>query len=91
MCNLSEVVFEKGYQKGFKIGFQEGFLEGFMENYHEGLIESRIFCLKNLMDSTGMDLEQAMAVLEVPEEDRAQCRELLTGQAVNSRKGGSIV
>ena len=48
------------------------------EGRQEGLIDGILFALKNLMESTGMNIEQAMAALKLPEADRAKYRKLVT-------------
>ena len=47
------------------------------EGHQEGLIDGILFALKNLMESTGMNIEQAMAALKLPEADRAKYRKLV--------------
>ena len=64
MCNLSQTVKEEGRQEGRQ----------------EGMIDGILFALKNLMESTGMNIEQAMLVLKLPEADRAKYRKLLAAQ-----------
>lgn len=44
-----------------------------------GRAEAKAVIIRNLMDSTGWDMEEAMSVLEVPSEERAEYRELLNG------------
>lgn len=39
--------------------------------------EERLLLLKNFMENMKIPLEEAMAVLEVPQEDRRTCRKLL--------------
>ena len=46
----------------------------------EGMIDGILLSLKNLMESTGMNIEQAMSVLKLPEADRAKYRKLLPAQ-----------
>lgn len=50
------------------------------EGRQESLIGGTFFALKNLMESTGMNIEQAMSVLKLPEADRAKYRKLLAAQ-----------
>ena len=50
------------------------------EERQEGLIDGILFALKKLMESTGMNIEQAMSVLKLPEADRAKYRKLLAAQ-----------
>ena len=64
MCNLSQGVEEKGIAKGRA----------------EGRTETSLSLIRNLMDSTGLAVEKAMAMLKIPEEDRAKYAELLAKQ-----------
>lgn len=50
------------------------------EGRQEGMIDGILLSLKNLMESTGMNIEQAMSVLKLPEADRAKYRKLLAAQ-----------
>ena len=68
MCNLSQGVEEKGIAKGLARGRAEG------------RTETSLSLIRNLMDSTGLAVEKAMAMLKIPEEDRAKYAELLAKQ-----------
>lgn len=72
MCNLSQGVEEKGIAKGLAKGRAEG--------RAEGRTETSLSLIRNLMDSTGLAVEKAMAMLKIPEEDRAKYAELLAKQ-----------
>ena len=72
MCNLSQGVEEKGIAKGLARGRAEG--------RTEGRTETSLSLIRNLMDSTGFAVEKAMAMLKIPEEDRAKYAELLAKQ-----------
>jgi len=61
MCNLSKGVLEKGIEKG--IG--------------KGRIEQVLSDLRNIMETLNLTMEQAMAALKVPEDERQNYRELL--------------
>ena len=64
MCNLSKGVLEKGMAKGLEQGRAEGIISS----------------IQNLVKNMGVSIEQAMAVLEVPEAERQNYRELLKPQ-----------
>lgn len=64
MCNLSKGVEEKGMAKGMTKGMTNGILAS----------------IKNLVKNLGMSVEQAMSVLEVPEAERQNYRDLLERQ-----------
>ena len=69
MCNLSDGVEARGIAKGIERGREEGRAEGAME--------ATFAALKNLMGTLGLPLEQAMAVLKIPESDRQRYTDLL--------------
>ncbi len=64
MCNLSEGVMRKGVAKGMA----------------KGITERTLSNLQSLMKNMGLSIEQAMAVLEVPEGERQGYRDLLKKQ-----------
>ena len=64
MCNLSKGVMEKSMKKGLAEGMANGILSS----------------LKNLVKNMGLPVEQAMAVLEIPESERQKYREMLEQQ-----------
>lgn len=68
MCNLSEGVMRKGMAKGMAKGIAKGITERTLSN------------LQSLMKNMGLSIEQAMAVLEVPEGERQGYRDLLKKQ-----------
>ena len=49
MCNLSDLIEERGIQKGKALGRTEGRNEGLIEGRNEGLIEGRTEGLKALI------------------------------------------
>ena len=58
MCNLSERVEQKGIEKGIAKGRTYGIVEGIATS------------IRNLMESMGWSIEQAMAALQIPTEER---------------------
>ena len=64
MCNLSKGVEEKGIAKGMAAGIANGILAA----------------IKSLVKNMGISAEQAMSVLEVPEAERQNYRDLLERQ-----------
>ena len=77
MCNLSDGVEARGIAKGIERGRAEGLAEGRVEGRAEGAMEATFAALKNLMGTLGLPLEQAMAVLKIPESDRQRYADLL--------------
>ena len=65
MCNLSKGVEEKGMAKGIAKGMAKGMTNGILAS------------IKNLVKNLGMSVEQAMSVLEIPETERQNYRDLL--------------
>lgn len=63
MCNLSKGIEESGIKKGIKEGIKEGVLSS----------------IKNLMESMGWPVEQAMEALKVPKSEQQQYANMLTG------------
>ena len=61
MCNLSQGSIEKGIQKG----------------YGQGREEARLASVRNLMQNLHMTAEDAMKVLNIPQEDRDRIKKAL--------------
>ncbi|MBO5373474.1 MAG: hypothetical protein J6A75_12285 [Lachnospiraceae bacterium] len=74
MCNLSDVVLEKGLQEGLQKGRQEGFEEGREEGLQKGRQEGRQEGQKAIaknMFQKGIDIEQiSILCMLTPEEVR---------------------
>ena len=65
MCNFSQGVWEKGMEAGRK----------------EGAAQNMLNSIKNLMETLGLTIEQAMSALKVPDADRPKYLEALKGHA----------
>ena len=76
MCNLSKGVHEKGRAEGRAEGHAEGRAEGRVEGMTNGILSS----IKNLMETMGLPMEQAMAALKVPETEKQKYIDLLEKQ-----------
>jgi len=72
MCNLSDGVEAKGIEKGLQRGRVEG--------REEGIVQGTLSALKNMMGALNLSLDQAMAVLKIPEAERQQYVDLLSKQ-----------
>ncbi len=92
MCNLSKGVEEKGMAKGLAKGMMEGMAKGITEGMAKGMAQGMtegmakgmtngiLASIKNLVKNMGISVEQAMTVLEIPEAERPNYRELLQRQ-----------
>ena len=69
MCNFSQGF----YERGFKEGFEEGFREGLKEGYRQSAVSS----LKAAMESLNIDFAEACDLLDIPEAERENIRELV--------------
>lgn len=82
MCNLSKGVWEKGMRAGMEAGRKEGMeagrKEGMETGRKEGAAQNMLHSIRNLMDSMGWPVEQAMSALKVPEADRPKYLEQLS-------------
>lgn len=68
MCNLSKGVMEKGMARGMAKGMEKGRADGILTS------------IEKLVKNLGVSTEQAMSVLEIPENERQKYRELLEQQ-----------
>ena len=76
MCNLSKGVWDKAMTKGVAQGVVQGMAQGMAQGVAKGIVTS----IKNMVKNMGVSVEQAMAVLEIPEEEQKKYRELLEQQ-----------
>ena len=76
MCNLSVGFEERGWRKGRA----EGRAEGKAEGRTEGILETTITSIRNLTETLGLSVENAMAALKIPENEQQKYLELLEKQ-----------
>ena len=67
MCNLSKGVWEKGMEAGMEAGRKEGAAQTMLNS------------IKNLMETLGLTIDQAMSALKVPDADQPKYLEALKG------------
>ena len=65
MCNLSDLV----YDKAFAVGFKQGFEQTFEPGYEIGQEAMTLLLITSLMKSLDCDIEYAMYLLEIDEEE----------------------
>ena len=78
MCNLSECIWERGIEKGIKQGFEIGEEQGIEKGIKQGIEKNTILSIKNLMESLQCDIEYAMKLLKINEEDYDKYIRLIT-------------
>ena len=81
MCNLSDLIeekgiekgmqkgLEKGLEKGIEKGMQKGIEKGMQKGIEKGMTEAIVMSLQNLMETMGLSLEKACQALKVPVEE----------------------
>ena len=81
MCNVSEGIWEEaleqGMLKGIEQGMEQGMLKGMEQGIEHGVLKGKLESINSLMNSMNLSLEEAMKVLNVPEEERMKFRELV--------------
>lgn len=84
MCNLSQGILEKGLKQGREEGRAEGIKEGRAEGLAEGLERGIANSLLNVMKTLKMTAEQAMEVLNIPQNEHEKYKTMLkvTGSLV---------
>jgi len=73
MCNLSQGVRERGIAEGVELGVAKGIAKGIAE----GRINERMENICSIMETMGFTIEQAMAALKIPEDEKPKYRDLL--------------
>ena len=77
MCDLSKGIWDKAMTEGRAAGRAEGKAEGKAEGRAEGKAEGILTSLKSLMETMSCTIEQAMAAMKVPEDERDKYAELV--------------
>ena len=68
---------KKGLRRGRKEGHEKGRKEGIKEGRIAGGLEQTLVMTKRVMSSLGKSLDDAMAILELTEEEKAYVRRCL--------------
>ena len=69
MCNLSKGVENRGIRKGIIQGREEG--------RKEGREEEKLNSIRNVMETLGLTMEQAMQALKIPKSEQEKYAHLL--------------
>ena len=69
---------EQGMKQGMKQGMEDGITKGRKEGVAEGRKEGVLESLRNIMKTTGSDVETAMDMLMIPEAERPEFSRLLS-------------
>lgn len=85
MCNLGKGVMEKGLamgiekgmEQGLERGLEQGLQKGLEQGMQKGMANAILLSIKNMVKNLDVSTERAMAVLEIPETQRQQYRDLL--------------
>jgi len=77
MCNLSQGIKEKGIAQGISQGLAQGISQGLAQGRTEGIVNGILFSIKNLMETMGLTIEQAMTALKIPENEKQKYKDLL--------------
>ena len=73
MCNLSKGIEDRGIAKGLARGMEQGLARGMAQGMSEGTAAA----IKNLTETLGLPVEQAMNALKIPETDRPKYMQML--------------
>lgn len=74
---IKEMFKNDGIEEGRKEGLEEGRKEGLTEGLKEGTTKTMTSNVKKIMEKLGMSVEQAMDILEIPEEERKTVRDAI--------------
>ena len=81
MCKLFEEIENKGKKEGIALGKKEGKKEGRKLGRKEGKAlgkkEATLYSIKQIMKEFAIDIEQAMNVLNIPENEKNDYRKHL--------------
>ena len=70
-------IYEEGHARGKLEGKLEGKIEGKVEGKIEGKIETSLANLRRLITKLNMTVDEAMELLEIPQDERAHYATLL--------------
>ncbi len=68
---------EEGYERGMRRGMEEGVERGLEQGLEQGRSDAMAQCVRSLMSSMGMTLDEAFDALAMDDALRGRCRELL--------------
>ena len=77
MCNLSKGVENRGIRKGIIQGREEGREEGIKVGRKKGREEEKLNSIRNVMDTLGLTMEQAMQALKIPKSEQEKYAHML--------------
>ena len=73
MCNISEGVVEKWWRRGYEVGINKGI--------EIGKKRAAIQSILNVMKNMSLTFDQAVSVLDIPENEREEYRKLVEAQS----------
>ena len=74
MCNISEVILERGLERGLEQGLAEGLEQGIEKNQLDNIAK--------LMKKLKLTEEEAMDMLDIEEENREKYHKMLKNQGI---------
>ena len=74
MCNVSSGVYDKGMNRGIALGRKEGITLGM----NKGAEQSTLKSITMIMSNLNLNADQAMDILEVPDEKREYYKGMLS-------------
>ena len=81
MCELIDKYenrgMQKGIRKGMRRGMQKGICKGIRQGIQQGAEKTILADIKKLMKNLKLTADQAMAILEIPEEQQQRYRHLI--------------
>ena len=78
MCNVSRGVYDKGMNRGIALGRKEGMDKGITLGMNKGAEQSTLKSITMIMSNLNLNVDQAMDILEVPDEKREYYKGMLS-------------
>ncbi len=78
MCNISEVILERGLEQGLEQGLERGLEQGL----EQGIEKNQLDNIAKLMKKLNLTQEEAMDMLDIEEENREKYHKMLKKQGI---------
>ena len=72
MCNISEVILERGLAEGLERGLEQGLEQGLERGLEQGIEKNQLDNIAKLMKKLNLTEEEAMDMLDIEEENRGR-------------------
>ena len=77
MCKIMDEIWQEGMERGMAQGMERGMAQGMERGMAQGMERDRLESLRTIMRKMRLSAEDAMAMLDVPQDRRQKYKTLL--------------